>query len=519
MPDDVATYEAGGVTVRPGPAGPEPLAYPAEVVLTRRTERVDRLPKRPEVFLDRVEERAKCTLAPPFVLELYGPHGIGKTTLLAEMTHQLASTFADGVLYGDDLLFSSYDEYLYYVWDHFYSSNLPHTFVPSPATLHGALRDLEALLVIDECELSERELKSLHTIAGRCSLMLASEWQGLTDVGHSMLVTALPPEVAHDLARAQLRRQFVDENRLSADVVAQVWSDCDGNAKLFERSIARLAVGAPVGPELRLTSAVVNLCGRSPVPVEVLEAVAEGGRSQVAELAEALWRRREIDAHSPRYSVRWRLPPSPSGVGVGDNQLALRYLADEVDFAERPDLRPFAAGLLDAATAFGSGALPAAATALRNDPDGVERALAVAGRLADSYLSSGALDGWRRAALVIRRLARLQNGPPAALTQARVAHHLGTNALCRGAFTVAERTLSEAVDRYSDYYRSIGSDLESRRPLDAALALREIAQRSSGGGESGGESGGPTGSAPPDSSPSDSGPEAVEDATEAAPTH
>ena len=471
-------------------------------MITRRPERVDRRPTRPESFLDRVDERAKCSLTPPFVLELYGDHGIGKSTLLSAMTHELAdaASFADGVLYGDAVFYTSYDEYLSYVWDHLYSSNLPHKFVASPATLHRALRDLEVLLVIDDCEFSERELKSLHAIAGLCSLMLASERQRLTDVGRSLLVTGLPPDVAPELARAQLRRQFLDDDVVSGDVVAQVWADCNGNAKLFERSISRLAVGEPTGDETELVNTVMHLSGRSPVPVEVLEALAGDGPVGAAELAEALWRRRELNAHSPRYSVRRQLPPSAARLGVADNQRAIAYLADEVDFTERPDLRPFALGLLDAATAVGSGALPAAAMAIRSSPDGAERALAVAGRLADSFLSSGMLDGWRLTAIAMRRLARLQSAEAASLTLARAAHHLGANMLCRGEFGTAAGILRQATDHYYPYYRSYGTDPAARETLDAVVALREIAQRSSGGGDDS------AGSAPPRPRPPDTGP-------------
>lgn len=476
MAADVVSYEAGGVTVRPGPGGPQSQPHPGDVALTRRTGRVDRRPSRPELFVDRVDERAKCRLTPPFVLELYGEYGVGKTTLLSAMTHELADarSFADGVLHGDDVFYSSYDEFLYYVWDHFYASNLPHRFVPSPGMLHHALRDLEVLLVIDDCAFSERELKSLHAIAGRCGLMIASEGQQLTDIGRSLLVPAMPPDVARDLARAQLRRQFADERLLSDETVAKIWAECRGNARLFERSIARWVQGGlPAPAEAALIDIVMQLCGQSPVPVEVLEAVAADGPSGIADLADDLWRRREINAHSPRYSVRWQLLHG-AGAGVAVHQRAFGYLADEVDFDERPDLRPFALGLLEAATAVGSGALPAAAMALRSDPSVAERAATMAGRLADSYLSSGALDGWQRAAVAIERLTGLGRVPSSPRSTALARHHLGANALCRGEFVLAERRLRDVVGRY---YRLLPG---SRAALEAALALYDIAVRSSG---------------------------------------
>ena len=466
------TFEAGAVTIRPGPAGPAPESYPAEVVLTRRPGRPDRRPVRPELFVDRVDERVKCSLDPPFVLELYGAHGVGKSTLLGAMTHELADSrsFHDGVLFCDDVLYTSYDDFLIYVWDHFYVADLPHRFVPSPATLHHALRELEVLLVIDDCEFGERELKSLNAMAQRCSLLLASREQRLTDIGRSLLVTALPPDVAPELARAQLRRQFLDEDLLPDDVVARIWTECDGNARLFERAISRwVGDGLPSPAEARLIDTVMHLSGRSPVPVEVL--VGLEGSAEIAQLADELWRRREIEAHSPRYSVRWQLPPNRTGAGLLEHQRAFRYLADEVDFDDRPDLRPFALGLLEAATAIGSGALPAAAMAVRSGQGALDRATAVAARLADSYLSSGLLDGSRQAAIALQRLTVFDQNP-SPRSSARAMHLLGTNALCRGDFAVAQRVLRDAA---SQYYRLLPG---FRAELSAALALHTIAQHS-----------------------------------------
>lgn len=480
MPADAAaSYEAGGVTVRPGPGGPRPEPYPAEVVITRRAERVDRLPRRPELFLDRVDERAKCSLAPPFVLELYGDHGVGKSTLLNAMAHELASgeSFADGVVYCDHVFYTSYSDLLNYLWDHFYESNLSQTFVPSPATLYRGMTDLDALIVIDDFDLDDGELTSLAaSLVRRGSLIFASENQRLTAFGRSLLVTGLPAEVAGGLARAQLRRQFLDEDLLSDEIVAQAWTECGGNAKLFERSIARWAAGGPTAGEAYLIDVVMHLSGRTPVPVEVLQAVASvGPRGPVGvpDLAAALWRRREIEAHSPRYSVRWQLPPNQTRAGLDENQRAFRYLADEVDFDERPELRRFALGLLDAATAVGSGALPAAAMAVRSEPSGIDQAVWIASRLADSYLSSGSLDGWQAAALAMSRLDRLERDRSSPVTRAWAAHHLGANFLCRGAFPIAERVLRDAADLYEGLLPA------SSEALDSVSALRDLVLQSS----------------------------------------
>ena len=472
MPADAASYEAGRVTIRPGPGGPRPEPYPAEVIITRRAERVDRLPRRPELFLDRVDELAKCSLAPPFVLELYGDHGVGKTTLLSAMTHAMAEVemFADGVVYCDDVFYTSIHDLLNYLWDHFYESDLPQTFVPSAATLYRRVIDLEALVVIDDCEFDDGDLTTLSATFVRSSLLLASEHQRLTDLGRSLLVTGLPSSVAPDLARAQLRRQFLDENLLSDEIVAQAWAECGGNAQLFDRSIARGATGGPTVKESYLIDAVLHLSGRSPVPVEVLQHVAPvgpTGPAGVPELADALWRRREVDAHSPRYSVRWQLPPNRTRAGLEVNQQTFRYLADEVDFVEQPGLRRFALGLLEAATAIGSAALPAAARAVRSDPVGIDQAVWIAGRLADSYLSSGSLGGWRSAAFAMRRLGALSHDRSSTLTLARAAHHLGAGSLCSGSFPAAERLLREAAELYESLLP------ESREAFDAVADLRD----------------------------------------------
>ena len=156
----------GGVVnvVAPGQQ-PRPRPRPTPVFL------------RPRPFpglLDRAAEvgAAAAALQSALPVEFCGQGGTGKTTLLRHLAHQPPDVaFPDGILYLSarhqplaDLLQSLFDA--------FYESDVP--FKPTDAQIRHALQNKQALILLDDVELSRDEVETLMNTAPGCIFLLAS---------------------------------------------------------------------------------------------------------------------------------------------------------------------------------------------------------------------------------------------------------------------------------------------------------------------------------------------------------
>jgi len=151
-------------------------------------------------------------LTPDTPVELSGPAGIGKTTLLKHLAHDLpAPTVA--VVY-HDARGEPAEDVLQFLYDAFYDSGVP--FKPTPGQLRDALADVVGLIVLDEVALDRVDVESVLDAAPGATFVLASEEQRLWGMGRSLAVRGLPASASVALLERELGRAVVGEERASA---------------------------------------------------------------------------------------------------------------------------------------------------------------------------------------------------------------------------------------------------------------------------------------------------------------
>ena len=171
---------------------------------------------RPRPFpslLDRDNETAtvKSALQVSAPVSLYGPPGIGKTSLLRSLAHKPeTSNFPDGVVY---LHVSGYglDDVLQYLFDAFHESST--NFKPTDAEIRIALRGIRALVLLDDLALSRDEVTVILDAAPACSFVLAGVDRALWGEGQILSLEGLPVDDAVDLFVLELNRSLDEQEQ------------------------------------------------------------------------------------------------------------------------------------------------------------------------------------------------------------------------------------------------------------------------------------------------------------------
>src|SRR4051812_505349 len=261
--------------------------------------------------------------------EIYGEYGIGKSQFLlglAKRTFQdvRVETGAAGVavLKGDATLTETSDLAMGVIKAFFHP---PANYDPTPADERKALRDVKAVVLLDEWRVGDDEIGALRAMAPGLRVVAANEKSKLA-ILKSQLLPGLDLDDAVQLLRDALGPAAAA--RISDDEAKQLCDAADGNphriklaglalrnapvAALLQRVEGRKSDGSkyPVesavledlGPDELKILAVLRFFERAPVDTATIRAVAglgEDADERVERLRDEKW----VRSHSPYYSL------------------------------------------------------------------------------------------------------------------------------------------------------------------------------------------------------------------------
>src|SRR5215211_5752530 len=317
----IGTLNGGVVNVAPTQQRQVPQPRPAPVML---------LPRPFSGLLDREEEvsAAAAVLEGASPVEFHGPPGVGKTTLLHYLAHyKFGPVFPAGVLFFSEIRHRPVDDLLLDFFDAFYDRD--PSYLPTPVQMRHALRDEHALVVLDDVDLEREEVEALMDAAPASVFLSAATERRLWSGGRTIALRGLPPEEALALIERELGRPLGDEDRT---IVHQLYPSLEGHPlRLLQLSALVRDEGislAEVAERLQqhagsvgeaLTGQVLATGSEDEQRVLAALAVPMGasvGEEHLNELAgvadarpalESLQRRKLVQAHSPRYSLRGSL--------------------------------------------------------------------------------------------------------------------------------------------------------------------------------------------------------------------
>jgi len=438
----------GGVVNILNEAPPPPRLLPPPVLL------------RPRAFpslLDRQTETANVihALHSQEPVECVGEPGSGKTSLLRYLAYNpQLSMFSSGVAYFQVNQLSMPD-LLHSLFDAFYVCDFP--IKPNDTEMRRYLQPVNALVLLDDVEITSEQIKSLMNSAPNCTFLTATTARSLFGEAREVEIKGLPIAEAVSLFRTELGRtlsageeehaqalcnslgciplrvlraahQARDEKRSLVDIVGELSAPSEGQAASEDQASATTEINSRSEDEKKVLAAL-SVCYGAPVAAEHVAAIA--GVTNVDEILEDLERRRLVQSHEQRYS-----------------------LASDVNNAMLGDLGPWFKRALTHFEAWGEQnrhnhkAIEGAAqpillvlrwaVASKSWPDvkglghAVEEALA----------ASGKWDMWATALEAIRVAARAQDD---AAESAWALHQLGTRALCLDQRAAAEASLKDAL--------------------------------------------------------------------------
>src|SRR5215211_6231281 len=317
----IGTLNGGVVNVAPPQQRSAPQPRPVPVML---------LPRPFSGLLDRREEvsSAVAVLEGASPVEFHGPPGVGKTALLHYLAHyKFAPVFSAGIIFFSAIRRRPVDDLLLDLFDAFYERDPTH--IPTSVQVRHALREEQALVVLDDVDLEKEEVEALMDAAPASVFLSASTERRLCSGGRTIALRGLPSEDALALIERELGRPLADEDRTT---VQELYTALEGyplrllqlSALVRDDGISLAEVTERLQPHAgsvgeALTAQV--LATRSEDEQRVLAALAvpmgaSVGEEHLNELAgvadarpalESLQRRKLVQAHSPRYSLRGSL--------------------------------------------------------------------------------------------------------------------------------------------------------------------------------------------------------------------
>jgi beta-lactam-binding protein with PASTA domain len=428
----------------------------ARANVTPRPVPISLVPRRPRLLIGRQNETAIAVeaLSSQRAVEIYAPPGMGKSTLLRSLAHQLPVAEACGGMAHLSARGLSHDDLLQVLFDVFYTSDIP--VKPPPGELRHHLQHVRAALLLDDVDLSGGDIEDIEDFAPKCGFLLTTQADPGVSEATAIELAGLRGADARELVAHALGRPLAPDEQPAVDVM------CD------------LVHGAPAGL-LRLAAAarehdgsladfVANAAdsGVPPLPVESakdvrllgLLAAIPGVHLDVLQLSEITGLadvQERVDRLAARGLLLASAPPVSSGARVDYN------LADGVDLGpggvwqmsqRRAELRDYFMKLAEerSETLLAPGAPPETLRALHSDAARRHdwRYVLGLGVLLDAaYALSGRWDAWREVSETMLTAARAVGDPGA---QAMALHQLGTRALCEGETSTATELLRSALD-------------------------------------------------------------------------
>ncbi|MDQ3661528.1 MAG: choice-of-anchor D domain-containing protein, partial [Actinomycetota bacterium] len=145
--------------------------------------------------------------------EFFGGQGFGKTALMRHLVHHPSIASVEAVIFlagrtrpADDLLQA--------IFDALYVTEIP--FKPTDTQLRYYLQDANALVFLDDLELSRVEVGTLMDAVPHCIFILASERQQLWGEGNSTPLRGLTQDAGVALLEREVGREFSGDECLAA---------------------------------------------------------------------------------------------------------------------------------------------------------------------------------------------------------------------------------------------------------------------------------------------------------------
>ncbi|MFP5317519.1 MAG: choice-of-anchor D domain-containing protein [Acidimicrobiia bacterium] len=385
-------------------------------------------------------------------LEFVGPPGIGKTTLLKFLAYRAPSDAAPhGVVYHRSHAEPAEDT-LQHLFEAFYETGVP--FKPTRAQIQHALRDVEALIAIDDVEVGRDGVDLVRDNLPSCAFLLASRERSLWGDGRSIALRGLPPDSAVDLLELELMRPLTEMERpvasalvgavggqplrimhlaslvsdLGYDLVALAGRVTEGSAS---PELGQLLLEALDDDQRKVWEVLAALDGAT-LPADQLAAitgVADPQPALASLLALGL-----IQSHSPRYSVTVR-----TGALAPHQTAQLRAWEGRT----REHLIGWAEANRDRADVVLEESEAVLAALQGASRDQAWRDLLRLGRAVEGAFVLGRRWGAWREILDLELAGARRLGDRTA--EAWALHQIGTRALCLGDHAVARSSLTEAL--------------------------------------------------------------------------
>jgi beta-lactam-binding protein with PASTA domain len=434
--------------------------------------RIDRAPAAPKVdrrpppvfspprdFPDLLGRAAELTAAVSAIdgngpIEIVGEAGIGKTALLRHLAHRIPHARTHNLVH-DGTGTSGADDTLQMLFQAFYDCDPPYR--PTGAERRRLLADIEAVVLLDNRELTRSEIEELGNSALGCVFVITGEEQQVFGEGIVVSLRGLSAEASLDLIARQLGRSLTESERIAcielsrvlkghplriAQAASRVREGGDESQSVLGGISRWRATGTLVAADIAgsLSAAELAVLGLldavAPAPLSPTTIGAIVGVSEAAltECLASLERRALVQTSSPRYRLSGTLDE------------AVHEQLIQTDWNSR--LLTYYASL---AGDHGIGTPPALEEqdALLHALDhGVEHGewsavIDVATALEPALVTDGRWQAWNTT-LDHRRVAARKSGNQRA--ESLAIHQAGTRAACMGELAVGTAQLREALE-------------------------------------------------------------------------
>ena len=433
-------------------------------------------PPAPPALLGRQAELQQIAqrLAPHQPVEVCGPDGVGKSSLLAHFAQQPPSPqYPDGIVHLTCTGWSV-DDVLQRLYECFYSCGA--LYLATPAEAYQLLRDRQALIVLDDISLSGEQLKYLLDALPGCTFLIASPAPRLGSPGQAITLGGLPPAEALQLISHELGRPLDPAEITSAQALVKILA---GHPLHLQRAIGLLRrakitlaelvrhlqgpavnqtllnrlLGALSEPEYRLVSILAALSGASATTSDL---AAMLGVSDIQPILDGLLNLHLVGCQANRCRLTGTLARSvQSQENLAPRRAALvsYYLAWVERNRQSPSLLAAEMEVLQQVMLWAVNA----------------RQWAAVLRLARSIQPALALGlRWSAWAEVLRHALTAARAAGDRASAAWALHELGTRSLCLGERDVARKALNSAWKQRQEANQAAAA-LLTRHNLDLLL--------------------------------------------------